>query len=74
MAFEVILLRLRYHLRYQWSWTVQLGTALMLLAPQFLALAVGLSLILCGWSSLMLAIGLRSLRPDTSTRLRALPE
>jgi uncharacterized membrane protein HdeD (DUF308 family) len=65
-----------------WAWAEFDGIATLLLgvvlwaarpwlAPQFLGLAVGFSLILRGWSSLMLAMGLRSLRPDTSTRLRA---
>jgi uncharacterized membrane protein HdeD (DUF308 family) len=34
------------------------------LAPQFMGLAVGFSLVLRGWSSVMLAMGLRSLRPS----------
>jgi uncharacterized membrane protein HdeD (DUF308 family) len=65
-----------------WSWAAFDGIATLLfgvvlwaarpwLAPQFMGLAVGFSLILRGWSSLMLAMGLRSLRPGTSTRLRA---
>jgi uncharacterized membrane protein HdeD (DUF308 family) len=65
-----------------WAWTEFDGIATLLLgvvlwaarpwlAPQFMGLAVGFSLILRGWSSIMLAIGQRSLRPDTSTRLRA---
>jgi hypothetical protein len=36
-----------------------------------MGLAVGFSLVLRGWSSIMLAMGQRSLRADTSTRLRA---
>jgi uncharacterized membrane protein HdeD (DUF308 family) len=65
-----------------WLWAEFDGIATLLLgavlwagrpwlAPQFLGLAVGFSLILRGWSSLMLAMGLRSLRPGTSIRLRA---
>jgi uncharacterized membrane protein HdeD (DUF308 family) len=65
-----------------WTWAEFDGIATLLLgvvlwaarpwlAPQFMGLAVGFSLVLRGWSSLMLAMGLRNLRPRTSTRLRA---
>jgi uncharacterized membrane protein HdeD (DUF308 family) len=65
-----------------WAWAEFDGIATLLLglvlwaarpwlAPQFMGMAVGVSLLLRGWSSVMLAMGLRSLRPGTSTRLRA---
>lgn len=65
-----------------WAWaefdgivTLLLGMVLWAarpwLAPQFLGLAVGFSLVLRGWSSLMLAMGLRNFRSSTSVRLRA---
>jgi uncharacterized membrane protein HdeD (DUF308 family) len=41
------------------------------LVPQFLGLALGFSLVLRGWSSLMLAMGLRNVRVNSSSRLRA---
>jgi len=65
-----------------WAWAEFDGIATLLLgvvlwaarpwlAPQFMGLAVGFSLVLRGLSSIMLAMGLRSLRPGTSIRLRA---
>jgi len=41
------------------------------LVPQFLGLALGFSLVLRGWSSLMLGMGLRNMRVNSSSRLRA---
>jgi uncharacterized membrane protein HdeD (DUF308 family) len=65
-----------------WAWAEFDGIATLLLGvvlwaarpwltPKFLGLAVGFSLVLRGWSSLMLATGRRKLRPSRSTRLRA---
>jgi uncharacterized membrane protein HdeD (DUF308 family) len=65
-----------------WAWfefdgmvTLLLGVVLSTgrpwLAPVFAGSAVGLSLILRGWSSIMLALGLRNLRSEKRVGLRA---
>jgi uncharacterized membrane protein HdeD (DUF308 family) len=65
----------------QWGWVVFDGAATLLLAALlwgtwpwrgtwFFGFAVGLSLILRGWSSIMFALGLRSLRSANRARLR----